>query len=328
MHREIDHDLLVDMVARSRIAIFVGRNDTGKSTLIKHMADSMDVSLVDADIGQSDVGPPTVVALGERRGDDYEMTDGYFCGSTTPARHFLPLLAGASRMCGQVRRYPVLVNTTGLATGEIGRILKTEKINALRPDLIIGLGGGLAYLDAFAKAGATVVHLPVGPNVKPKSPSVRAALRQRSFNEHFKKAKTITYPFKKFRVERSLLFNGDSTELIPGVIHLDVSDAEALVIVRGRLSDPNVILDRLDVDVLHVYAPEDFVNVLVGLVDRRGKFLGLGIIEEMEFGREEIALYSSAVDPDVLQFGSIKINRGNFRYAGAFSGSKFMRKHK
>jgi polynucleotide 5'-hydroxyl-kinase GRC3/NOL9 len=313
-------DKLWNAVGKSRMAFFVGRSDAGKSTLIRHIARGMDVSIIDSDIGQSDIGPPSVVSLGERRGDRYVMADGYFCGSTSPARHFLPLIAGAARMASRVERYPVLVNTTGLATGDVGRMLKTEKINSLSPDLIVGIGDGVEYLDAFARAGATVIRLPVSPLVKPKSRQERAALRQRSFGEHFTNARTITYPFKKFSVERSLLFNGRQPRITNDVLRLDVSGNEALAVISNKLYSPKALMDKLSLSVLHVYAPEDFVNVLVGLLDGHGKFLGLGIIEAMGFEDGKIRLYTAASPFSILQFGSIKLDMEDFHYMGAFSG--------
>jgi polynucleotide 5'-hydroxyl-kinase GRC3/NOL9 len=311
---------LLEAVARSRIAFFVGRTDAGKSTLIKRIASGMDVSMIDSDIGQSDVGPPSVVALGERHGDGYVMADGYFCGSTSPARHFLPLIAGSARMAGRARIWPVLVNTTGLATGEVGRALKTEKINALAPDLIVGIGGGLEYLDAFGRTGATVMHLPVSPLVKPKSRQERAALRQKAFGEHFRGARSIENPFGKFSVERSLLFNGERPHVARGVLRLDVSGSEALAVVPGKTQGYKALMDKLSLDVLHIYAPEDFVNVLVGLLDGHGKFLGLGIIEDIDFEEEKIHVHTAAGHFSVLQLGSIKLDMKHYNYAGPFSG--------
>jgi polynucleotide 5'-hydroxyl-kinase GRC3/NOL9 len=311
---------LLDLVSRSEMAFFVGRVDTGKSTLIKRIADSMDVSIIDADIGQSDIGPPSVVALGERDGSRYVMADGYFCGSTSPARHFLPLIAGSARMAERVKRHPVLVNTTGLATGDVGRALKTEKINALAPDLIVGIGDGVEYLDAFARAGATVLHLPVSPRVKPKTRQERAALRQRAFGEHFRNARSAVSRFKNFSVERSLLFNGERSQLANGILRLDVSGNEAIAIVSDKLSGPEALMDKLGLDVLYVYAPDDFVNALVGLLDGHGKFLGLGIIEAMDFEDEKIRLYTAVSSFKVLQFGSIRLDRNDYHYTGPFSG--------
>lgn len=327
MTGDIDLDPLVSLVSRSRIAMFIGRNDTGKSTLIKRIAQELDVSVIDADIGQSDIGPPTVVSLGERHNERYKMLDGYFCGSTTPAKHFLPLLAGTSRMAKRIKRFPALVNTTGLATGAIGRMLKTEKINALDPDVIIGIGIGLEYLDAFERTGATVMHLPVSTAVRQKSHSERTALRQNAFKEHFSGARMFTYPFKKFAVERSLLFNGTTPEVSDDILHVDVSDDEALVIIKERSLDIEALMNSMNVSTVHVYTPDDFMNVLVGLMDDHGKLLGLGLINAMDFERKEICLYTAVKAFSVLQFGSIKLSMKDFSYAGSFSGESRLRKH-
>lgn len=298
----------------------MGRTDTGKSTLIRQIADSMGVSVIDSDIGQNDIGPPTVVALGERRGGHYVMADGYFCGSTTPAKHFLQLIAGSARMALRVERYPVLVNTTGLATGPAGRALKTEKINSLAPDLIVGIGEGVEYLDAFARAGATVLRLPISPLVKPKSRSWRAALRQKAFAGHFKNARVKEFPFSSFSVERSLLFNGAHPEVSDNFLRLDVSDKEAVVVCSTKPAGIKALMDSLNIDLVHFYTPDDFVNVLVGLLDGRGRLQGLGIIEAMDFEGGKVSLYTAAGSFSVLQFGSIRLDPADYSYLGPFSG--------
>lgn len=314
---------LLDAVSGSKMAVFIGRNDTGKSTLIKSIADAVDVSIIDADIGQSDIGPPTVVSLGERHEKGYLMVDGYFCGSTTPAKHFLQLIAGAARMAGRVKRNPVLVNTTGLATGDIGRMLKTEKINALCPEVIVGLGGGLDYLDAFARAGSAVIHLPVSPAIKRKTPSGRKTIRQNSFMEYFKNAVMVSISFNNFSVERSLLLNGAYQDIDNDVLHADISDGDALAVVADRKWDPEVFMRSKSIKTMQVYTPDDFTNVLVGLVDNDNKFCGLGIIEAIDFEHEEVRLLTPAGSFSVLQFGSIKLDLTNFSYRGAFSGRAY-----
>ena len=91
-------DRLLDIVSGHERIMVVGRVDTGKSTLIKNLADHMDACVLDADIGQNDIGPPSVVSLGERVDGRYQAIDGYFCGSTSPSGHFLQVIAGVSRL--------------------------------------------------------------------------------------------------------------------------------------------------------------------------------------------------------------------------------------
>ena len=314
-------EALEDMVSRSRVAIFIGRNDTGKSTLIRDIADKLDVSIIDADIGQSDIGPPSVVSLGEKRNGRYRMVDGYFCGSTSPAKHLLQLLAGTSRMAARVKKFPALVNTTGLATGEVGRILKTEKINALSPDLIVGIGGKeLYYLDAFGRGAARVIRLPVSPFARIKTRAERTRLRQQAFAGHFAGGRLATFPFQSFSTERSLLFNGISPGSRDDVLRIDVSGAEAMAVVSDRFQGARELMNDLGVRLLHLYHPEDFKGALVGLVDDKGIFAGLGIIEAMDFDSEEISLFTPARYFSILQFGSIRLDPRDFSYRGTFTG--------
>lgn len=319
--RDISH--FIDLVAGSKIAIVIGNTDTGKSTLIKRIAERVEVSIIDADIGQSDIGPPTVVSLGEDRNGRYYMIDGYFCGSTTPSGHFLQLMAGMARMVWLAKRSPVLINTIGLATGDIGRSLNTEVINALKPDLIIGISEGdeLAYLNAFRSTGALVVHLPVSPYVKKKTASERTQNRQMAFAEHFQNASSKTFSFGQFAVERSLLFNGtkkDITGTMHDILYLAVSGGEAVAVSESRIMDIDNMIRELGVGTLYVYTIDTFTGALVGLMDTNGRFLGLGIIESIDFTNGQIRIYMTATGFSVLQFGSIKLKLPDFAYGGPF----------
>jgi polynucleotide 5'-hydroxyl-kinase GRC3/NOL9 len=319
--RDISH--IVDVVAVSGIAIVIGNTDTGKSTLIRQISERMEVSIVDADIGQSDIGPPTVVSLGENHNGQYRMIDGYFCGSTSPSGHFLQLMAGMARMISMAKRSPVLINTVGIATGDIGRSLNTEVINALRPDLIIGISEGdeLAYLDAFRQTGAQVAHLPVSPYAKKKTMSERTHNRQLAFAGHFQNANSHTFSFDQFTVERSLLFNGTNKEITGAmheILYACVSGNEAAVVSKSRIADMNDLMRESGVGTLYVYMIDSFTGALVGLMDHDGRFLGLGIIESIDFTNEQVHLYTAATVFSVLQFGSIRLKLPDFAYAGPF----------
>jgi polynucleotide 5'-hydroxyl-kinase GRC3/NOL9 len=329
-------DRLLELASRHEKIIVVGRLDTGKSTLIKNMADHMDAYVLDADIGQNDIGPPSVVSLGERVGGRYRMIDGYFCGSTTPSRHFLQMIAGVSRLLLQCRHKPVLINTTGLATGEIGRVLKTEKINAIRPDMIIGLEttNELKYLDAFAGAGASVLKFRPHPQVTSRSRSERERLREANFQAHFQKAVTISYDLDKLGIERSLLNNGIPVDIESlaalaktPVIHAEVTGEEALVVFSELPGNLKNIAVALDVSLVYYCSQSDFNNTLVGLLGLKGELHSLGIIESVDFSEGTIRVFSPAARFSVLQFGSIKINPTGFGTAGTFSLQVYRHKH-
>lgn len=327
---------LLNIAAGHKRIIVIGQIDTGKSTLIKNMADHMDAYVLDADIGQNDIGPPAVVSLGERTKGRYRMIDGYFCGSTSPSGHFLQMMAGISRMLSQCNGRPVLINTTGLATGEIGRVIKTEKINAIRPDLIIGLetGNELRYLDTFARAGATVVKFRPHPMVTSRSRIERDRLREANFRAHFQSAVSSSHRLDSTGVERSLLCNGEPREVtLPSepagteVVHAEVSGDEALVIFKDSTGDLGKTATSLDVGMIHYCNVADFNGTLVGLVGLKGNLLGLGIIASVDFSEGEILIFSRVERFSVLQFGSMKLDAIKFSTAGPFRLQAYRHKH-
>ena len=98
----------------------------------------MSVGVVDADLGQSDIGPPTTVGLGRlcppvERLADAEVLGLYFVGSTSPQGHLLPTVLGTRMMTEKALRLGldrVIVDTSGLVK-EVW-ILRPEEA-AVRP---------------------------------------------------------------------------------------------------------------------------------------------------------------------------------------------------
>ncbi|WP_424356856.1 Clp1/GlmU family protein [Methanocella sp. MCL-LM] len=327
MSESMSFEDLRDRVAGTRITLVAGISDTGKSTLVRRLADDIHSTVVDSDIGQSDMGPPSVVSLGYRREGRFHMTDGYFVGSVTPARHFLQLLAGVSRMVTKCERFPLIINTTGLATGGIGRTLLTEKINSVLPDLIITIStdNELSYLDAFQKCGIDIVNLKPGPDVRDKSRAERNLLRARAFKEHFEGSEVRSIKLEDIGIERSLLNNGDvvnpgavKSELGFDAVHVEISGDEAIVVFKDRIPEPETISLAFGTKVISAYNTSDFQNLLVGINGPDGKFGGLGIVKSIDFGRKEIEVMTCAKEYSIIQFGTMKLDPVSFNSAGQF----------
>ncbi|MGA9140908.1 MAG: Clp1/GlmU family protein, partial [Methanocella sp.] len=256
----------------------------------------------------------------------YRAIDGYFCGSTSPSRHFLQMIAGVSRLIQSCRNHKVLINTTGLSTGAIGRALKTEKINAIRPDLIIGLEfeNELKYLQAFASAGSEVVMYRPHPQVTSRSRAERALARKASFRAHFEGAVSTSHRLEEIGVERLLLNNGIIADqdvlktMDPDILYAETLDREALIVSRCSIARPSEIARYLQVDTLYVFRPSDFTGALTGLLDGHGHLLALGIIDSIDFQSGTFTIFSTADRFNVMQFGSMKLDKTDIGYLGSF----------
>ena len=141
-----------DQVLDARVIVVIGPSDAGKTTLVTTLAGELAsggarVAVVDADVGQSEIGPPTTVGLGRVTGRLGQLSEAallalYFVGVSSPARDITGVAEGTRRMTDRARTdgfERVLVDTSGLVAGWPGRLLKQRKLDAIDPDLLLVL---------------------------------------------------------------------------------------------------------------------------------------------------------------------------------------------
>lgn len=196
------HDVLNVLEKEKGMVILLGATDTGKSTLAKFLVThfckrGLKVAFVDADIGQSSLGPPTAIGLSIfERAPDWESSQSqeiFFVGSTTPEGFFPIHLKGVKRMVDKAPSYGaevIIVDTTGFILGEGGKELKRRKIDLLSPCFIFALqrsGEIENILELYKDHPLCKIHrLPLSEQVRSKSKEGRTIHRMRKFREYFK----------------------------------------------------------------------------------------------------------------------------------------------
>src|SRR5262245_19584408 len=187
----------LDAVLGARVAMVVGASDAGKTTLVASLATGLAargaaVGLVDGDVGQSEIGPPTTVGLGRVRGPLARLADAepiafQFAGVTSPARDIGGVVEAARRMVARARAEGfdhVLVDTSGLVSGWPGHLLKTRKIEAVDPDVVLVLerGDECAPIVASlaARARPRIVRLRARGRPGSRTPAARRGHRARA----------------------------------------------------------------------------------------------------------------------------------------------------
>jgi len=185
------------------LAILLGATDTGKSTLAKFLIShlckrGLKVGLVDADIGQSFLGPPATIGLSVFKSHpDWEVIlsppEIFFVGSTTPEGHFPIHLKGVKRMVDKAPSYGpdvILVDTTGFVLGEAGKELKRRKIDLTSPRFIFALQKDdelEPILEQYKENPLYKIYrLPLSEQVRPKSMEERRLNRTNKFRDYFK----------------------------------------------------------------------------------------------------------------------------------------------
>ena len=199
------HAALIErLVAQPGVVFLLGGIDTGKTTfgidLLQRAAlAGISSALVDADVGQSTVGPPTTVGLrfcddiGAINRDTLRAADALgFVGSISPPGHLLSVVTATAKLVFRARAAGIrliVVDTTGLVSGITGQLLKFSKMDLIRPDVVVafGRGGELEPLAGHARRFTTaeVVELDVEPNLMSRSAEERVTFRERQFAAYF-----------------------------------------------------------------------------------------------------------------------------------------------
>ena len=200
-----EHERLVDRAAReARTVLFVGGLDAGKSTMARATAAfalrrGRTVAYLDADVAQKTVGPPATVGLKHvHEPDDLTLerlshADALgFVGSTSPQGHVLSLVGALARLRDRARADGadlIVVDTSAMVSGIWGQLVKYYKVDALEPDLVVGLQRGeelepvLGVIQRFF--GVELVTLPVHASVVSTSVEERSQQRERSMAAYF-----------------------------------------------------------------------------------------------------------------------------------------------
>lgn len=271
----------LEAAAAGPVTLVLGASDTGKSTLVGRLAAALadaghTVGVVDADLGQSDVGPPTTIGLalvrcGLERLGEAPVAGLEFLGVTSPATCMPQTAEATGRLVRRARALGcdrILVNTSGLIEGPFGRALKRLKLGRVAPDVIVTLERS-TECDAIlaAHAPARVLRLPAAATTR-RSAAVRREARLRALHAHLAGAATVT---------------------------LDL----ARVATRAAPSERQPLLPPVE-------------GLLVGLATGEGETLGLGCVRALDVAGARLTL---ATRVDAARVATVTIGRERFEAA-------------
>jgi polynucleotide 5'-hydroxyl-kinase GRC3/NOL9 len=204
------------------IVFFLGATDTGKTTFAKFLIFNLSqrglkIALVDADIGQSFLGPPATIGLSVFKSDpDWQLLSSppeiFFVGSITPEGHFPIHLRGVKKMVDKaVSRGMelILVDTTGFVLGEGGIELKRRKIDLISPRFILALQKS-DELEPILKhyrenSVLRILDLPLSEQVRSRSMEERRTYRADKFQEYFRHSMNHELAIKEVRIDGEVL---------------------------------------------------------------------------------------------------------------------------
>lgn len=255
--------LLSKDLIQSGICLILGASDTGKTTLAaaltKRLTESKPVGIIDADIGQSHIGPPTTVGwalLDDPQADFSQLPAGgiSFVGNVTPVGHLLQLTVAIVQCVLQLSKLTglVIIDTPGLVYGQaavalwwtIQQMLKPNPILAVQQsDELSDILTGLKFLDS------AIEPIKSPPQIQTKSPQQRQSYRQKQFDEYF---------------QDSCLYN--------------------------------ICISNVSIQSTRRLSSESLINRLVGLRNAQGVDLAIAIINDFQESQENIVIRAPKLD--------------------------------
>lgn len=284
--------------------MMLGAVDVGKTTTATSLAGvavraGVPAAVVDADTGQSDLGPPGAIGWGPVRAPVRHMADIplaglWFAGDTSPHQVYPHVVEGTLALTARARGQGakiVVVDTTGWVQGADAVAAKLRKIRRLAPRHIVAIQRDREVEPILEHAPrAAVVHrLRPDPAVRRRSWRERRDFRERKFAAYFAGSGTLSLDVDQIVPQRSTVY-------------------------QGRPIPPLRVLPDVPADALR--------HLLVGLADRRGTIMAMGTIAGVNLGLRRLSVVAPRVLPDAVRFvqwGMLRVTPAG-REAGRLSG--------
>jgi polynucleotide 5'-hydroxyl-kinase GRC3/NOL9 len=320
--------------------LVIGATDRGKTTLVSQWARALAADsstfVLDADTGQSEIGPPGCVGLaraqaGVERLSDLKPEASFFVGALTPSpaalEHVLAVrrAADTARALGAER---LLIDTPGWIYGPGARRWLAALAQSLLPATVAGVGvpgeldGLLKLLQA--SSGATIENVLPPEGVGRKPPGLRATRRVMRLSKALSGSRELALPLDALSTLGATLGTGtplppellrwSSAALKMPVAHTEQSEGVLSIYVSGPLrsgweSLTSPVAYHFKAKSVRVFSLHSHDGVLLGLQDGTGKLLGIGRFAGLDTERGELLVTTPLLESQVERIALIAFGR-------------------
>jgi polynucleotide 5'-hydroxyl-kinase GRC3/NOL9 len=306
---------------QARRILLLGATDTGKTTFFSWLANTLwgqgrRIAIVDADVGQSSLGPPTTIGLGmvaQPFQSLQELTPValYFVGSTSPRGHLLPVIVGTKRMVDRAQEIEVdqvLIDTCGFISADAGEALKHYQIDLVNPDVVVCLQRAdecERILLAFRyRQRPRILRLQASRACRRRSMEERRLHREQSLQRYFAKPKVVTLSWDDLDLVEAPIGSGAAFDggrdmhhgpwCMPEVLWAEQREGVLHVVTSSRLSASAVAeLERDTRMRVRIWLAEELHGTLLGLLGEAGETLGIGVVQHIQFAYHRIEVVTA-----------------------------------
>ncbi len=323
---------------RPAIALVLGTVDSGKTSFCTYLANRLlnekhKVAILDGDLGQSDIGPPCTLAYAfvPRHITDLfnlEAKNAFFVGVTSPSKAIEKVINGLALLESEILEGNpdfVIVNTDGWVEGEDAVNYKVQLIEKIGPSILycIQQDEKLKPLLEAVKGFKTVI-IDSPQTIKQRSREKRRSLRELGYIKYLKNSKVQSIPMSWLKIESEEF-------LVPGKNFLDrrremeiydllgmkplymveLKDKVYVVIGRNRWINPENIKgaeETLGKKVVVAFKGDE-KGLLLALHNDEGKFLGVGVLREIDYRRKVVKIFTPVSNGiSTVIFGRVRLD--------------------
>jgi polynucleotide 5'-hydroxyl-kinase GRC3/NOL9 len=266
MSEEIAERLSAEYLAKGGTCLVLGAADTGKTTLItalaKELAGQSRVAIVDADTGQSHIGPPTTVgwAIVDEPQDDFSKLPVQaisFVGDVAPVGHLLQLTS-AIVLCVKAASKAadvILIDTPGFVSGSAAAALWWEVHRLIQPEAIVAVQRENELTEILNGLPTSHTHIEVvscSSQVRTKSPEERRRYRQAKFRQYFSDARIYNIDLREIGVQQESCGSAAATGRLVGLRDGRGVDLAVGIVTDWRRGDNTVQVRAPAIDIAQV----------------------------------------------------------------------------
>lgn len=305
---------------RVEVAV-LGGVDSGKTSFCTYLANmalnnGRKVALVDGDLGQSDIGPPGTLGLSLMRKSAVDLVnlplaDAIFIGSTSPYGVVGQVINGLLRLRDKAVEMGsdfIIVNTDGWVEGAEAVRYKCQLVDALKPTFtaLVQSGESLNPLvDSLVNVKTHLLTVETPKNVKRRDRETRKIIRETLYRRYLRDAKIRTIPLSWIKLHGSLELSGKIDQSLKKKVEEIIGDrliycenlqsCIILVLKEGSVlsEDEKLKIASEFNKPVRIINEGDEKGLLISLEDNEGKFLGIGIINSIDYGRGVLKAYTN-----------------------------------
>jgi len=330
-------DTILGMKNKPVTVMIAGGVDSGKTSFAAYLANKglrtkRIIAMIDADLGQSDVGPPSTIGfcrVTKPIRDPFEMGAENVCfvGVTSPSGAVTRVIDGITGMKEKTKKRHVdilIINTDGWIEGEDAVRYKVALVKEIRPDVVVGIQeqNELTFLLG-ALTETQNIAIESSPFARKRDREERKLLRELGYKKFLKGAGVESFPISWVRISgvpfgtgmppTKERMNKIVEELGTSPIYCEETPSTVFIALSHEQWADEEIVKNLEATLkkkVKVAWEGDEEGLLVALHDENESFLGIGIIQEIDYRRRVMKVYTRVKSGIAsIRVGQVKLDK-------------------